>query len=430
MIGQTTLHWGRMEFGNIGNYYIIEPLIRGLHRVFKQSEIVTTFQMSNNFIERENIKVLPMDLYYSWGESDLDIALMELSSAYLFGLTGYLPLRTPYIDEVMKSDLIVDFSGDLWGDNADLVGKNRFLIGLLKDRVAQLLGKKTVMIAGSPGPFEQGNTLAFAQEVFRHFDLVTNREALSINLLENSGFDVSNVVSLACPSFLFEPKQISEMETLIEEIGLNQKDKKSFGFILCGWNFLEGPFDKWPRSDDSYIPFAEAVEYITEKIGARVYLMSHSNGFPVPPAPFELIHGRDYYVIKQLESVLKKRGIAKDFHVVEQVLDAWQTKAIISQFDVLVSGRIHGAVAGLSQCVPTVVIDYGHEPKAHKLRGFAIESGVEQFVADPAIKGDLIEKIQICWEKKDFLRQELKQQIPLVRKKSEENFLALKRIIE
>ena len=32
--------------------------------------------------------------------------------------------------------------------------------------------------------------------------------------------------------------------------------------------------------------------------------------------------------------------------------------------------RIHGAVAALSQSVPTVIIDYGHEPKAHKLIGF------------------------------------------------------------
>ena len=46
------------------------------------------------------------------------------------------------------------------------------------------------------------------------------------------------------------------------------------------------------------------------------------------------------------------------------------TKTIIKNFDMLVSGRIHGAVAALSQSVPTVIIDYGHEPKAHKLIGF------------------------------------------------------------
>ena len=45
LIGQCTLHWGRMEFGNLGNYYIMEPFVRNLHRVFPDAEICTTFQM-------------------------------------------------------------------------------------------------------------------------------------------------------------------------------------------------------------------------------------------------------------------------------------------------------------------------------------------------------------------------------------------------
>jgi colanic acid/amylovoran biosynthesis protein len=43
VIGQCTIHWGRMEFGNIGNYYIAEPLFRELHRVFPEATIKTTF---------------------------------------------------------------------------------------------------------------------------------------------------------------------------------------------------------------------------------------------------------------------------------------------------------------------------------------------------------------------------------------------------
>lgn len=49
VIGQGTLHWGRLEFGNIGNYYIIEPFFRELHRVFPHAAIQTTFQCQMNF---------------------------------------------------------------------------------------------------------------------------------------------------------------------------------------------------------------------------------------------------------------------------------------------------------------------------------------------------------------------------------------------
>lgn len=426
IIGQCTLHWGRMEFGNIGNYYIIEPFIRELYANFPDSSIYTTLQMSDRFCKDENISVLPMEMYYGWKESDLSNALKELASVTIFSKTGFLPTTTPYIDEINSADLVIDFSGDIWGDNANFLGEDRFLVGLIKNRVAQLLGKKTVMIAGSPGPFNEQSTLAFAKEVFENFDLVTNRESISIDLLKLDGFNVSRVKSLACPAFLFEPKSLNEMSSILDEVRLLNKKKPTIGFILCGWNFIEGPFDKWPREDNEYIIFAECVEYITEVLGLRVALLSHSNGFPIPPKSFELIHGRDYLVTKQLESVITKRGISRDFYVIESVLDTWETKAVVSQFDMLVSGRIHGAVAGLSQLVPTVIIDYGHQPKAHKLKGFAIEAGVEDLVSDPTIKNDIISKIDKCWNNIDAFQLKLEKQIPIVKAKAKQNFIVLK----
>ena len=428
IIGQCTLHWGRMEFGNIGNYYIIEPLIRELYSVFPDAKIKTTMQMSARFQEDERVEVVPMELYYGWSESYLETALVELGIAEVFTKTGILPRSTPYIDEVMQADLVIDFSGDIWGDNANFLGKNRFLVGLIKDRVSQLLGKKTAMIAGSPGPFEDQKVVEFAKEVYKNFDIVTNRESISIDLLKNYGFDVSKTVSLACPAFLFEPRKTAKAELVAKKLGFNSILGLKVGFILCGWNFLEGPFDKWPRREDEYTVFAEAVEMLNN-LGCTVYLMSHSNGFPIPPDKFELQHGRDYVVAKQLEEVLRKRGIAKNIQVIEDVLDTWETKQIISNFDLLISGRIHGAVAGLSQLVPTIIIDYGHEPKAHKLVGFAIEAGAESYVSDPAIPGDIQQKVNRALNALPEYKAKLAQSIPVAKQKAKQNFVELKKII-
>lgn len=430
IIGQCTLHWGRMEFGNIGNYYIMEPFFRELHRVFPSAEIRTTMQMSERFCVAENVSVVPMSLYYGWQDDDLEQAERELELARTFSQTGKLPETTPYIDQVLWADLVIDFSGDIWGSNADFLGENRFHVGLCKDRVAQLLGKKVVMLAGSPGPFSEHHSLDFAKEVFANFDLVTNREPVSTPLLARDGFDVSKTHSLACPAFLFEPsKDVNLHHLMVEELGSVVSEKPIVGFVLCGWNFEQGPFDLWPRSDDDYIKFAEAVEYMTETLGLRVCLMSHSNGFDVAPAPFVLKHGRDYPVTKQLESVLQQRGIAKDFFTLNGVYDTWQTKSLVGQFDMLVSGRIHAAVAGLSQTVPTVIIDYGHEPKAHKLLGFATVAGAADFVADPA-KGDMLkETILRCWQDRETYREKLKQKMPEVSVLVKKNFELVKELM-
>lgn len=428
VMGQCSLHWGRMEFGNIGNYYIIEPFFRELRRVFPISKIRTTLQMSDRFCSEESVSTLSIDLYYDWNASNLDIAREELALAEQYQRHGSLPTTTPYIDEVLWADLIIDFSGDIWGDNADFLGKNRFEVGLLKDKVAQLLGKRTVMLAGSPGPFANTEFKGIAKDVYSGFDLVTNREPLSTRLLEKEGFDCSNTLTLACPAFLFEPATHVAVKKIVQNIhDFDGQDKKPvIGFVVCGWNFTEGPFDKWPRDDEHYKVFAEVVEFICNDIGARVCLMSHSNGFDIHPEPFKLKHGRDYWIIKQLQSVIKSRGIANDVMALDGVYSAWETKAIIKSFDMLVSGRVHAAVAALSQNIPTVIIDYGHEPKAHKLKGFAAIAGVEEFVIDPSSPEALKTGIKACWSHRDQYREFLDMHIPTVHKQAQNHFDILK----
>lgn len=428
LTGQCSLHWGRMEFGNIGNYYIIEPFIRELHRVFADCEIRTTFQMSERFCTEEKVTVLPMELFYGWTGEDLSLAKREFYLAKQFSKTGKLVDQTPFIEAVVWSDIVIDFSGDIWGDNANFLGDDRFEVGLLKNRVAQLIGKRSVMLAGSPGPFGDKELKKLAQTVYEAFDLVTNREPLSTGLLEQEGFDCSNTLTLACPAFLFEPIHNQTVDQAVREIRdfKGQEKKPVVGFILCGWNFETGPFDKWPRDDSDYAVFAETIEFITEELGARVCLMSHSNGFDIPPAPFKLKHGRDYPIAKQLQKVVLERGIAKDVMALDSLYDTWETKAIVGSMDMLVSGRVHAAVAGLSQHVPTVIIDYGHEPKAHKLRGFAAVAGVENYVVDPSSKGELMKVVKDCWGSSCSYRDYLKMHMPTVRKQAKTHFDLLK----
>ena len=433
LIGQTSLHWGRMEFGNIGNFYIIEPFIREIHAVFKDVEIRTTLQMSEDFIKRENIIVLPLELYYDFkSNNNLEKAKYEYYLVEKYLKSGYFEEKTPYIEEVLKSDFVIDFSGDLWGDNANLLSPDRFEVGLYKDMIAQAL-KPTFMIAGSPGPFKDSRTKELAKKVYSNFELVTNREPESTYLLKKEGFNLEKTKDFACPSSLFDPKCETIMDEIknIDEIeGILKCDKPNVGFIICGWNFLEGPYNKWPRKDEDYNVFVEAIEYFTNKYDVNVILMSHSNGFPIPPEKFILQHGRDYPLVKQLESILIKRGIARNFRTLNGVYNPWQTKCIIKNFDMMISGRVHGAVAALSQKIPTVIINYGHEPKAHKLKGFAKIYEVEEYIADPSDKNDLISKIEICFNNREEIKSHLEKRVPKVNQLARENFIEIKNCLK
>lgn len=428
--GQATVHWGRIEFGNIGNYYIVETAVRELHRVFPEAELVTTFQMTDEFCRRERIACVPMALFYSWSDHDVDDALNELGIATIYNATGKLIRSTPYIDEVLKSDLVIDFSGEMWGDHADLVGPDRFLVGLIKDRVAQLLKKPTVLLAGSQGPFSDERSKEFAKQVFKDFRLVPNREAASADLLKANGFDISRVRNFTDPAFLFDPAPDSEMAGIYRDEKIVSADKKTVGFILCGFNMLQGPYDKWPRDDSEYTQFAESVEYIVNVLGARVVLLSHQNGFELPPN-FKLINGRDYPVVKQLQTVVAQRKLANmdDVLCLDRPYLPKQTKAIIGQFDMFVTGRVHGFVAAVSQHVPTVLITRGHGPVSHRNIGFARSVGLEEYIADPRSVQDLLAKLQRCWDNRDSLRDTLRQRIPGVQETARQAFSVLTEVV-
>ncbi|HNX91354.1 MAG TPA: polysaccharide pyruvyl transferase family protein, partial [Candidatus Omnitrophota bacterium] len=428
LTGLMTVHWGRLENGNIGNYYITEATIRELHRVFPGAEIVTTFQMSDEFSRREKIKVLPMDIFYSWNESDLDTCFKEMGIAGVFNLAGHLIASTPYIDEVMKSDLVLDFSGEMWGDHAEPVGKDRFLTVLMKDRVAQLLKKPVVLLAGSQGPFDKTAHLKeFASAVISDYKAILNREPSSVNVLKENGFDIKNVKSFTDVSFLFEPAPYEEIKEILRKDSIVATDKKTAGFILCGFNMLRGPYDAEPRSDDEFSQFAEAVEFITGELGARVFLMSHQNGFVKTPE-FKLINGRDYPYARQLYDVVKKRGKVNisDVILAKGPYTPKQTMAIIGQFDIFVTGRIHAFVAAVSQKVPTVIINRGHGGRAHRNIGFARSVGMEDYIADPASADDLKTRIKKCWNNREKIKEELKNRIPIVKDTAKTMFDVLK----
>jgi colanic acid/amylovoran biosynthesis protein len=429
LTGLCTVHWGRLEFGNIGNYYITETSIRELHRVFPDAEIVTTFQMTDEFCKRERITCLPMELFYSWSKDDVEKSLFELGIATVYHTTGKLPETTPYIQEVMKSDLVVDFSGEMWGDHAEPVGKNRFLVDLIKDRVAQLLNKPVVLLAGSQGPFSDPSIKEFAKEVFKDFKLVANREPASADLLLENGFDISKVKNFACPAFLFEPKPDTQMVEIFNREKIIDTSSSVVGYILCGFNMLEGPYDKAPRKDEEFDLFAESIEYIVNDLGARVIIMSHQNGFELPPN-FKLIPGRDYVIAKQLYDVVMKRGKVKpdDVSCLKTPYTPGETKAIIKHYDMFISGRVHAFVAAISQSVPSVLINRGFGQKSHRNIGFARSVGIEDYLADPHSINDMKSKISKCWENRTELRKFLDHRIPEIQNTARMAFDELRNI--
>ena len=175
MIGQVSMDARRIEYGNIGNYYVVQGFFRELRRVFpeKDVEIFTTLQLTPVFCDQVKIVSVPLELYYDCGQVD---AVQQSLREYSLSCNYAEGIETPFISLVMESDLVIDFSGDIWGSNANLLGKDRFVNGCLKNLIVKELGVPQVLMSSSPGPFDEEHKI-LAHLALQSFDIIINRES-------------------------------------------------------------------------------------------------------------------------------------------------------------------------------------------------------------------------------------------------------------
>lgn len=433
LTGLTSSRLGGMEYHNLGNYVIMEPLIEELQREFPDAKIVTSIQMSDKFCCKYNITSLRDKRFWTYGyytatRTAIDIVrILILKCLKTLGCDyrGIIQGST-LLAELDKADLVIDFSGDIYGDNA---GYRQYLESNARLMFSLMMNKPTAMLIGSPGPFIKIWRLVIAKKIMSKLDLITTREPVSFEFLEYIGVKGDHISSTACPSILFRKNESKEAQEILKYEKLAPKIKPIVGLIICGWNMKEGPFNKWPRRDEEYEPFIKLIEHLIYNLGLRVCVMSHQNA---TDKDFNLIRGNDHRIIEQLLNNFIHRYQYKGdkLFTLNGLYTASMSKTIIGQFDMLISGRIHGAAQGLSQAIPTAIIDYGHEPKAHKLRGFARLYGVDDYLCDPTDSENMIRITEKLWKNRESVKQHLQSHIPHIRDLAKNNFTLTRKIYE
>lgn len=427
--GLCTLHWGRLQYGNIGNYYIVEPLFRQLHEHFPDYRIITTFQMDEEFIRNENIEVIPMEFYYSWGEEDVADAYQDVETAEKKMQQMECEL-TPWVEILLDCEYVINVSGDMWGDNAEHVGHKRFLVDCLKMKTAQLLQKKTILYAVTPGPFSDEAENKLAKEVFDKFDLVVIREKVSRDNLIKWGFSTEHVVWAPCPSFLFEANKDYQSKWIESIKKSHKQNRKVVGITFGGFNMPCGPYDMWPREEEQYQVYVELAEYVLNTLNADIIIFSHTNGFELPPH-FKLKNGRDYMILEQFYHILLDKNSKYKDHIqlINEPLLPCDIKKVIGSLDMLITGRVHASVAATSQCIPTVYVEYDRRVLySDKMTGFSAQLGMEEYVCEPQDEEGLRGKVTKCYQHLDEVKSNLEHVIPIIKEEADAAFDLIKEI--
>ncbi|WP_439182200.1 polysaccharide pyruvyl transferase family protein [Carboxylicivirga taeanensis] len=422
LTGLLSARLGGLEIGNLGNFAIVEPFIDNLKKEFPNHTIRTSFQLSESFEKHKAITCLRDERFWNYGKYTAKETIKDLLKLIVYKISfgKYIGIlnSSKLLKEISSSDFVIDFSGDVFGENAKF---NVFLEGAAKMFIAYALKKKVFILASSPGPFKKLYKRLLVKYLYNKAQIILNREPISTDLLIELGLKKKITQTSACPSYLFKGNPTDSELELLRKYGIQDKDKL-VGFILTGWTLQNAPYNKLPRDNDELAIFADFLIHLYDTYNFKVALMSHGN---TTLDNGELAYGNDYYILKQLYEMIPDKYKDRIF-LFNELFDAKRAKAVIGNFDALISGRLHGAIAGISQCVPTIVYDYGHEPKAHKLRGFLRLINYEKFLCNPTDLDEMKGLFKHLWTNRAFISETLNKEVSNVQNKALLNFKSIK----
>jgi len=323
------------------------------------------------------------------------------------------------LTEYSEADVVVDLSGDSFGDNANL---RVFIKHCLDILAASALGKPIVSLANSPGPFTRILRRFCGKFVLNRMSVITLREPESFRILQDLSVRAPVIVT-ACPAFHLEPASDERVKDILKSEHVGDVEGPLVGVTLCGYNLYSDPTWGRPRSLDDLKLFIPTMKFLLDELKAKVLLIPHV--YRTNPWTGEHIHGPDYLILRALAQLVDNRYYGRRLILMQGCYSVSEIKGVIGKLDLFISGRLHAGVAGLSQCVPTVLVAYGH-----KHIGFARLLNMQKYVHQGRDPRELLNIVREAWVQRAMIRRELQERVPVVKKLAEVNVIILRDLID
>jgi len=432
--GMCSLPLGTME-RQLGNMAILIPMLKMLQREIPRVQIVTSLQLSKEFCQTHGLTSLDIkSLYLPTLKSGMISIIDWLRSRLWRFLKDIIGLDLKWLisgnkfAELLQSDIVLDFSGDTYGDMAHLTHMVKHSVDLL---TFLNLKKPVYIFAQSPGPFSTFLRKQLAKLVLSRVTLISCREEMSYETLRTLPVAPTPLIETACPAWLLEPAEPEYVKKISRQEHFTHFDHPLVGFNFCGFNVASELIsrDKYKeqRRDEELAPLVTVLRFLLEELKVNVVMIPHvyrmnSTGAMIP--------GPDGKITDQLYNLVvgKSPAYKERLMVVQGTYPVSEVKAVIGRCDLFVAGRLHAGVAAMSQCIPTILLAYG--PKHY---GFARLAGLEQYVSNNykgvIDEGDIIEKIGKAWEAREALTGEIARRMKTIRALSELNASLVKEVI-
>lgn len=211
-------------------------------------------------------------------------------------------------------------------------------------------GKKTVLWAGSIGPFSADPVVEDQMRSFlQSFDLITVRETATLEYLQSIGVQGAHLV--ADPAFCLD-KEVKEDSAVNEIFG---RGKPVLGFNVSPLIRKFRPTDESRAALDREV--VDFVADIARQGEFSVLLIPH-----VDPLGDALGDNSDWAYMKRIVDALDDQARSA-VRLLPRGFNAGELKSVISRCNYFIGARTHATIAALSTEVPTCSIAYSVKAK-------------------------------------------------------------------
>lgn len=338
-----------------------------------------------------------------WGEHLFILLALALAWRLLPPLRGWLVRRNLRLRALAGADVIGDIhAGDSF---SDIYGLRRFLIGVVPDAIALLLGKRLVFLPQTYGPFYSAVSRAVARMLMGRAAALYARDPQSLALVRRmTGEGARRPEPHFCPdvAFALEPLRgdaVTITPPLPEPAGAPLVGLNVSGLLAIGGYSRANMFG---LTADYNELIARLIEALLERTEAHLLIVPHV---------VDDSEESDLPVCRELWRAAAGRHAGR-VHLLAGSYGAHQAKEAIGRCDFFIGSRMHACIAALSQGVPALGIAY-----SEKFQGVFDAAGVGELALDARRLGasEIVARAVAFFEGRANLRAQLQTRADSIR---------------
>ncbi len=410
---------GGSVWGNRG----AEAMLMTVIAEVRKADPEAVFNVYTIYPEKDKTLVQDPKICFLSGEP-LSVALVHFPFALLAAPFRLLKIKIPLPESIKKlreSDFLLDIGGITFSDGRAF----QLLYNVFTIWPAILLGVPVIKLSQAMGPFEQGLNRKLASHFLPKCHKIYTRGSMSDNYTSQLvGLD-ENREQAADIAFLFEPYY-----SLSEE---NEEKVKELVSKIQAWKQAG---EKVISIVPSSLVLKRSTKQGSDYPGKLLNLFLSTKDEPVryvflpngTREGSEKLMNNDIIAINVIKEKFKQELDQDTYERIEWVnydINTRGVRQIIGLTDGLVASRFHAMVAGLSLCVPTMVIGW-----SHKYRETLADFGMQSYAIDYKNTDlKILETYERFLQNLDDIKSQLQENIQKVKTSSNKQFNYLRQII-